>query len=185
MARNAAIFRPRRTSFARSAFEEHRVRAGVAAPQPAEERRRHEQREADAGDQEEREPEVLRVEGVAEQVEVAVRDVDQQDRVAADLEPRHGEVDRDQQQPQRLLAPLKPAGDVRRVDRVARPVGVDAEQRVDVGPADDRPPLLHHRLARLDGASAAGSLLCVHGLARPGFRRLTARPWRSARAPCP
>jgi hypothetical protein len=60
------------------------VWACVATPHAAEQRSGHEQREAEARDEEEREPEVLRVERVPEQVEVARRQVDQERRAAAD-----------------------------------------------------------------------------------------------------
>ena len=119
---------------AEHAFQEHGLRTRVAAPQSAPQRGDDEQREAEPADEEEREPEVLRVEGLTEQVEVAMLDIDQDRRLAADLDPRHREVERDQQVPEPVLSILELAAAVRGMDRVARPVRIDAHQRVEVRP---------------------------------------------------
>ena len=64
--------------------------------QAAEQRGDDQQGEADAAQQEEHQPEVLRVEDGAKQVEPAIHDIHEHRRVASDLDERQQDVDRDQ-----------------------------------------------------------------------------------------
>jgi hypothetical protein len=73
---------------AEDVFEKHRVGAGPAAPEAAEDGGDEEQHETGAADGEEEDPHVLREQGDAEHVEAAVFDVEEQRGRAVDGDPR-------------------------------------------------------------------------------------------------
>jgi hypothetical protein len=81
---------------AEDTLEEHRVRAGIAAPDAAVECGHHEEREADAAQHEEREPEVLRVHAEPEQEEAPVLNVEEHRWAPPHLNERQRHVDGDQ-----------------------------------------------------------------------------------------
>ena len=89
------------------AFEKHRLRASVAAPEPTLDRGDDQQAEPDSAQQEEHEPEVLRVEHGAEQIEAAIHDVDEHRRMPSDLDERQDDVDRDQDREDDVTEPVK------------------------------------------------------------------------------
>jgi hypothetical protein len=61
-------------------LQEHGLRAGPAAPDAAEEGGNKEERKAESRDDEEEQPHVLRGEGEAEQVEAALRHIEEDRR---------------------------------------------------------------------------------------------------------
>src|SRR5262249_33580492 len=77
-------------------FEEHRLRAGPAAPHAAEERRRVREGERDAREQEEDEPNVLRIEARPEQEELAMLDIEEERGVTFDRDARQSQPKNDE-----------------------------------------------------------------------------------------
>src|SRR5690606_25585154 len=78
------------------ALEKDRLRAGPAAPDAAQPGREEEKAETQRGEQEDDEPEVLRVERLAEEVEVPIGNIQEDRRLAIDADEGQGDVDGDQ-----------------------------------------------------------------------------------------
>ena len=77
-------------------LQEHGLRAGPSAPQAAKDRGDKEEREAEAGDEEEGHPQVLGGKAQAEEVEASVDDIEEDGGVPVDRYPRQEDVDPDQ-----------------------------------------------------------------------------------------
>ena len=142
---------------AEHALQEHGLRTGVAAPDAAEQRGRGDEQEPGAGQQEEQEPGVLRVEGGAEQVEPPVLEVEEDRRVAADADPGERGVDRDEHREADRAQAGEAAAHVGRMDRLALAVAPD-------------------RSAQLAGRRCAGAHLTATRVRRPPRPPVGARP---------
>jgi len=86
-------------------------------------RRQEQQREQQRRADEQDDPEVLRVERAAEQIEAARRDVQVDRRVPADAHQRRRDVERDQRREQRAAGADEAPAQVQRVDRDPFAVG--------------------------------------------------------------
>ena len=113
-------------------IEEHRLRTGPATPHPAEQRRDEEKRETHSGDDEEQQPQILRREREAEEVETALGEVEKDGRVAVDLDPRQREVEDDQRIRRYPARASEPAVSVRWKQERPRPVGANRRDSVTV-----------------------------------------------------
>jgi hypothetical protein len=113
--------------------EEHRVGAGPAAPDPAQERGAEEQREAHAGDGKEHDPQVLRHEGQAEEVEHPVFDIEEHRRVAIDGNPGQRDIDCNQDHADPAAQSDPASAHVGRVQEVARSIGIDGRDGIQIG----------------------------------------------------
>ena len=107
---------------AKHAFEEDRVGAGVAAPEAPLDGGHDEKRQADAAQQEEHQPEVLRVEHPAEQVESSVDDIHEDGGVPPDFHERQRNVNRNEHREEDVAKPREATFDVGGVNVVTATV---------------------------------------------------------------
>ena len=128
-------------------FKEHRLRAGPAAPDPAEERGQKKEQEASPAEHEEQQPHVLRGGGPAEEMEPARRGIQEHRRKTADLDPRQRQIKNDE----------PPARDPPQERKAAGAVGGMQEEAGAVGP-DGRDGIKRRRGARgrTDGCRGHG-----------------------------
>ncbi len=120
-------------------LEEHGVRTGIAAPDASVERRHDDQGKREPGQKEEDEPEVLRVEAGAEEVEPASDDVEEDRGSAIDLHEGQREVDEHEYGEDDAPSAGEAAINVRGVNEVARAVVSDRARRL----VQYRQPPLH------------------------------------------
>src|SRR5690606_11237391 len=108
------------------AFEKHRLRTRPPAPHPAEPRGEEEQREAERGEEEDDHPRVLGVEGLPEEEESTVDDVQVDGRLPVDPDEREGQVDGDEEGIEAPPPPDESSLHVGGMDRLARSIRLDA-----------------------------------------------------------
>ena len=120
-------------------LDEHRLRACPAAPCAPEERRHAGEPEAEPGDGEEQEPDVLSVEGRPEEEEATALDVEEDRGVPADPDPRERRPERDERE----------VDDATRADPAAADVGRVGSSSSSVGPERAAPGRLARGRRRL------------------------------------
>ncbi len=113
--------------------EKNGLRTGPAAPDAAEQGGEEKQREAEAGDEKKKQPQVLGGERPAEEMETPVGQVEKDGRISADFDPRQQRIKRDEAE--RTCSP--PAAEapahVGRMQKKPRTVAANGGDRIEVG----------------------------------------------------
>ena len=113
-------------------FEKDGVRAGPATPKPAKEGGEEEKGKAHSCDAEEEDPEILRGEGDAEEVEFPLENVDEHCGGIIDGDPGKDDVDDEEEDGENTPRDHESAGDISRVQHVMGSVIVDGGHTVEI-----------------------------------------------------
>ena len=106
-------------------IQEHRVRAGPAAPDPPEDGGDHEEQEAEATDCKKQDPQILRHQGQAECMEAPHFHIEENRRLAIDRDPRDGRIDKHQQDRHPAPDRGERSCDIRWMEDVMRAIRID------------------------------------------------------------